>query len=107
KGALKALFVDDALLYWVQNPVSAGQAFDGQNFSGTHRMGEYRTLIIRNIVDQHGARSAFRAVAPQLGAGQPQLVTQRRRQSLLLHRVAAPLLTVDVERYQPLAYDSR
>ena len=42
------------------------------------------------------------AIASQLGAGQSELVAQRRRQRLVLQHVDAALLAVDVERDQPL-----
>ena len=104
--ALKSLLVDDTLLYGVQSSVGACQAFDGHNFPATHRVCEHRTRIMRNIVDKDGARSAFSAVASEFGASEAQFVTQRPSQRLLLHDIDAPLLTVDVESNQPLAYAS-
>ena len=51
---------------------------------------------MRHIVDEHRAGAALGAVASELGAGQPQLVAQRRGQRFLLQHVDAPLLAVDV-----------
>jgi hypothetical protein len=45
-------------------------------------------------VDQHRAGAAIGPVAPDLGARQPQLVAERRRQRLLLHHVDAAILPV-------------
>ena len=66
---MKSLFVNDALLDGMQGSVGAGQAFDGQNFPATHRVGEHGTGIVRNIIDEDGARSAFGAVASEFRAG--------------------------------------
>ena len=49
-----------------------------------------------------GTGAALGAVAPQLGAREPQLVAQRHGQRFLLHDVHAPHLSVDVQRDQTL-----
>src|ERR1035437_6325147 len=76
KRTLKSLFVDDALLHRMQGSIGACEALDGQNFSAPHRVREHRTGIVRNIVDQDGAGSALRTVAPQFGTSEAQLVTK-------------------------------
>jgi hypothetical protein len=60
------------------------------------------TVRGKNIVNQHGAGAAFRAVTPDLRASEAQFISKRRRQSLLLHDVDAALLTINVQRDQPL-----
>ena len=60
-------------------------------------MREDRTGIVRHVIDQHGARAAFRAIAAELRAGETQLVAQRHRERLLLHHVDVPRLAVDVQ----------
>jgi hypothetical protein len=49
-----------------------------------------------------GAGAAFRAIATDLGAGEPQLVAERHRKRFLLHDVDAPLLSVDDQCDQAL-----
>ena len=106
--ALEALCVDDALLDRVQRAVGTRQPFDRHDFPAAHRVCEQRARIMRHIVDEDGAGAAFGTVAPQLGAGEAQLVAQRPRQRLLLHDVNAPLLAVDIDGDEPLARtDSR
>src|SRR5262249_56287403 len=65
-------------------------------------MGEERTGIVRHIVDEDGARAAFRAIASDLGAGEAELVAQRHRQRFLWHDVDAAILAVYVQRDQTL-----
>src|SRR6185436_565578 len=48
--------------------------------------------------DEDGARPAFPAIAPELGAREPKLVANRHREGFLLHHVDAALLAVDVQR---------
>src|SRR6266478_2010143 len=62
---------------------------------------------MRHVVDEDGAGATLGTVAPQLGAGEAQLVAQRPGQRLLLHRVHSPLLAVYVEGDQPLSHTSR
>jgi hypothetical protein len=101
EGALEALFVDHALLHGMQRAVGAGQPFDGGDLLAARGVRQDGAGIMRDVVDQDGAGAAFRTVAPELGAGEPQLVAQRGGQRLLLHHVHAPLLAVDVEGNQP------
>src|ERR1035438_1015622 len=53
--ALKSLLVDDTLLHRMQGAVFGGQTFDRQNLPATHRVCEYRTRIVWNVVDKNGA----------------------------------------------------
>src|SRR5450432_1127106 len=85
KGALESLFVDDALLDRVQRSILICQPFDRQDLLVAHRMCEDRARIMRHIVKQHRTGAAFGAVAPQLRSREPQLVSQRPSQRLLLH----------------------
>src|SRR4029077_8241470 len=103
KRALKTLLVDNALLHWVQGSIRVGQTFDGQNFPPPHGVGQYGTGIVRNVVEEHRARSTFGAIAPQFCPGEAQFVAQSRGQRLLFHYVDAPLLAVYVERDQAFA----
>ena len=56
---------------------------------------------MRDVVDEHRAGAALGAIAAELGAGQPQLVSEGRRQRFLFDHVDAPRLAIDVERDQP------
>ena len=58
---------------------------------------------MRNVVDEHCASSALRAVAAQLGSRQTQFVAQCPSQGFLLHHFHAARLAVYVQRDQPFA----
>jgi hypothetical protein len=57
---------------------------------------------VRHVVDEHRARTTFRAVAPELGSRQAELVAKRVRQRFLAHHIDAPVLTVDRQRDEAL-----
>ena len=63
---------------------------------------QHRTRVVRHVVHQHRARAAFGAVAPELGAGKPQLVAQGHGQRFLAEDVDAALLPVDDKGDQPI-----
>ena len=67
-----------------------------------HAVREHRARVVWDIVDEDRAGAAFRAVAPDLGAGQSELVAQHHAERFLRHDVDAARLTVDVERDQAL-----
>ena len=97
------MFIDDALLDWVQRAVGARQPFDGKNSSVTDCVCQHRARIVRHAVDKNSAGAAFGSVASQFRSGESQFVAQRPRQRLLLHDIDATLLTVDIESKQPFA----
>src|ERR1019366_989254 len=102
EGALKALFINDSLLYRMQRSIGRGEALDGRDLSVAHGMGEDRARIVRHIVDQDGTSAAFGTVASQFSAGEAQLVANRPCQGFLFHHIYSPLLAVDVQGDQPL-----
>ena len=100
--ALEALLIDHALLHRMQRAVGGRQSLDGENLLAAHRVCEDRAGVARHIVDEDGTGATLRTVAPQLGAGEPQLVAQRHGQRFLLQHVDAPVLSVDIQRDQAL-----
>ncbi len=107
EGALEALLVDDRLLHGVQRAVGGGEPLDAHHAPVAHGVRQHRARVVRHVVDEHGARAALGAVAPKLGAGQPQLVAERHGERFLLHDVDASRLAVDVQRDQPLTRPCR
>ena len=96
-------FIDDALLDGAQLPRRRiGEAFDRGDFFAARAVRQHRARIVRHVVDEDGAGAALGAVAAKLGAGQAQLVAQRPRERVLRHDVDAPVLTVHVQRDEPL-----
>lgn len=100
KGALEALFVDHALLYGMQRSVRVSQSFDGQDFLAANRVRQYRTGVVRHIVQQNGAGAALGPVTAELSACKSEFVTKGPSQGFLLDDVNAALLAVDVESDQ-------
>src|SRR4051812_15572342 len=86
----------------MQGAVGGFEPLDRLNLPATDRVRQDRARIVRDIVDEHGARAALRTVAAQLRAGEPQLVAERHCQRFLLHHVNGPHLAVDVQGHQPL-----
>jgi len=97
------LFVNDALLNRMQRSIGGSQAFDRQDLFVAHCVSD-RARIVRHIINEDRARTAFRAITSQLGAVQTQLVAQGPRQSFLPHYIDSPLLAVDSYRNEPLSY---
>ena len=58
-----------ALLDRMEFAVRARQTFDGDDVLPTRSMGQDGARIVGHIVNQDGARAAFRAIAAQLRAG--------------------------------------
>src|SRR5438093_11770188 len=57
---------------------------------------------MRHVVDEHGAGTAFGAIAADFRAGQPEFVAEHHRERFLRHYVDAAILAVDVERDEAL-----
>src|SRR5262245_52258697 len=104
EGALESLFVDNGALHRMQRSVGARQALNRQHAAPPYGVGEYRAGVARDVVDEDGARAAFRPIAAEFCAGEAQLVSQRPRQRFLFAYIHAPLLPIDVEGQQPVAY---
>ena len=100
--ALETLLVDHALLHRVQCAVGRCQAFDVWICLPRTVWVSTEHEVPRHVVDQHRAGAALRAIAAELGAGQPQLVAERHGQRFVRRHVDAPVLAVDAERDQPL-----
>src|SRR4051812_4462245 len=75
KSTLRGVVVDERLLDGMQLAASH-ERFDGGDLLALSFDCEYRTRVRGFIVDQHGARSAFAAVAHSFGAGQIQIVAK-------------------------------
>ena len=73
--ALEAVAILEGLLHGVQ-AVVASQALDGREFCAVYLDGQQCAGLGRKAVDQHGAGSAGTGVATDVGAGEPQFVTQ-------------------------------
>ena len=101
--ALESLFVDDALLDRMQRSILICQPFDRQDLLVAHRMCEDRARIMRYIVKQHRTGAAFGAVAPQLRSREPQLVSQRPSQRLLLMTSTLRSCLLTLRLSEPLA----
>src|SRR5579884_771803 len=100
--ALETLFIDHALLNRMQLALGTGEPLDSGDVFAADGVRQDGARVVRDIIDQHGTGAAFGAIAAELGSGEAQLVTQRVLQGLLLHNVNTALLTIDIERNQPL-----
>src|SRR5262245_18190321 len=63
--ALKSLFVDDGALDGMQRSVGARKTFNRQYVANAHGVGQYRTGVARDVVDEDGARAALRPIAAE------------------------------------------
>ena len=78
-AALQRVLVNERLLHLRQFAVF-GQSFDGGDFMALRLDGEFLAGINRQVVQQHRAGAAGRAVAAFLGAGQAGIIPQRVEQ---------------------------
>src|SRR6185295_490244 len=81
--ALESLLVDNGALNRMQRAVGARQALNRQHAAAAYGVGEDRAGVARDVVDEDGARAAFRPIATEFRAGEAQLVAQRPRQRFL------------------------
>ena len=98
--ALEALLVHHRALDRMQLAIGGREPFDRRDAASADRVRQHRARVVRHVVHEHGAGAAFGAIAPELGAGEPELVAERHRQRFLAQDVDAALLPVHDQRDQ-------
>src|SRR5579872_1762983 len=98
KGALETLLFHNSPLHGMKSAIFGRESFDCQDFLPPGRVREHRAGILRDVIDEYGTGAPFGAVTGKFGAGQPELVTQRHCQRLLLRDVDRSLTAVHVQR---------
>ena len=71
----KAVALAERLLERVQR-VAVGEAFDGRDVGAVGLDGEHQARPDGFAVDEHGARAAHAVLAPEVGAGQLEILAQ-------------------------------
>ena len=86
----------------MQRSVSRFDALDRNDGLVVDVVGQHRTSVICDAVDQHGASAAFSAITTDFGAGQSELLPQGVGKCFRWHDIDRALAAVDVQIYQAL-----
>ena len=88
----------ERLLQRVQRAVGRGEPLDGADLGAVGGRREHQARADRRAVDEHRAAAADAVLAPDVRAGEPELVAEHVREQVARLDLDAVLGAVDVQR---------